>query len=325
MPSGFDDGVAAVQNAQQRARFIAATSGGASPPFPKPGMPPFSATPPTAPVEVRTGGPLEITAGEFGVGRDVPEVESIPPQETAANQFALDAEGRIDLVPDPPVVDDSQREFYREVRHKADVLSTLGHNQLGDLAESVDRFRAALPADIQHASVTRIWSRGNSLRRHLKAHEITVTSPEPDPSRLPPAVAATLGDLVDTFNVFIVGDPKGRELDEVRLGPQERSSTQAVMDAALSLVAAVQASKGLATPTAVEAKRQSGARCACRRRRRSSNQPVAQDGRQFSARTLATGVDSHPRGTRVRLEGNSGRPLPQSPSEPARYHCVHSI
>src|ERR1700675_1449355 len=64
MGPSFDDGMAAVQNAQQRARFIAAMSGGASPPFPQPGMPPDA--PPTTPVEVRTGGPLEITAGEFG-------------------------------------------------------------------------------------------------------------------------------------------------------------------------------------------------------------------------------------------------------------------
>jgi hypothetical protein len=41
---------------------------------------------------------------------------------------------------------------------------------------------------------------------------MAVTSAEPDPARLPPGAAATRGDLVDTFNVFMVRDPNGREL-----------------------------------------------------------------------------------------------------------------
>jgi hypothetical protein len=71
--------------------------------------------------------------------------------------------------------------------------------------------------------------------------------------RLTSTVAEKLSDLVETFNVFIVGDPIGRELDEVRLGPQERQITRAAVDAAMPVVEAVGASEGLATAAAVEA------------------------------------------------------------------------
>jgi hypothetical protein len=193
---------------------------------------------------------MTVTRGS--VIDDMPGIDSIPQQVATASQFVLDAEGRIDLLPDPPIADDLQRTIYQEVRYKADALSALGHNQLADLAEPVGRFRAVLPTDIEHASIARLWSRGNSLRRHFKAHEIAAASAEPDPARLPPLVAGRLGDLIDTFNVFITGDPKGRELDQVRLGPQERSSAQAVADAALPIMEAARTSEGLSTAAVVD-------------------------------------------------------------------------
>jgi hypothetical protein len=196
--------------------------------------------------------------GTADAAADIPAVNSIPQQVTAASQFALNADGRIDLVLDPPShaqsADNLQREMYQEMRHKALAVAGLGHNQLAELLIPVDRFYAALPEDIDHMSINRVWSRGNTLRRHLKAHEMAVASGEPsEPARLPPTVAEMLRDLVDTFNVFIAGDPKGRELDEVRLGPQERVSAQAIVNAALPIVEAVQVSEGLATAAAVEA------------------------------------------------------------------------
>jgi hypothetical protein len=162
------------------------------------------------------------TADELESGSEVPGVDSIPQQVAAASQFALDAEGRLDLVPDPPLADGMQREIYQEVRYKAVGLAALGHNQLADLSEPVNRFLAAAPERIEDVLVTRLWLRGNTLRIRLKAHETATASTDPtDPALFPTLVAEMLRDLVESFNIFIAGDAGGRELDQVRLGPQE--------------------------------------------------------------------------------------------------------
>lgn len=133
-------------------------------------------------------------------------------------------------MPDPPVADGLQRETYLEVRYKAAMLADIGHNQLGHLSQPIDRFLAAAPERIEEVSITRLWSRGNTLRRQLKAHEMVATSADPtDPARLTPRAAALLGDLVEVFNVFIVRDPKGRELDDVRLGPKDRAKARRLL------------------------------------------------------------------------------------------------
>jgi hypothetical protein len=54
-----------------------------------------------------------------GEPENLPDAHEIPDQRSAASQFALDAEGRLDLLPDAPLADDLQREMYLEVRHKA--------------------------------------------------------------------------------------------------------------------------------------------------------------------------------------------------------------
>jgi hypothetical protein len=164
------------------------------------------------------------------------------------------AEGRIDLAPDPlsqaPLADG---ELYREVRHKAAALSALGHNQLADLFGPIERFLAAAPERIEDVSVTRIWSRGNTLRLRLKAHETaSVSADRMDPALIPTVAAEMLQDLVETYNVFIFRDPTGRELDQVRFGPGERSEAEATVHLAFSVVQAVQATPGLATAAAVE-------------------------------------------------------------------------
>ena len=100
----------------------------------------------------------------------------------------------------------------------------------------------------------RLWSRGNTLRRRLKANDAAAGSADPtDPAVLSNSVAEMLRDLVESYNVFVVGDPVGRELDQVRLGPQERDDAKAVVNLAVSITEAVQTSKGLATAAAIEA------------------------------------------------------------------------
>ncbi len=52
---------------------------------------------------------------------------------------------------------------------------------------------------------------------------------------------------------MIHGDPKGREFDQVRLGPLEREVAVAVVDAAAPIAQAVLTSEHVATPAATEA------------------------------------------------------------------------
>ena len=183
-----------------------------------------------------------------------PDPIAIPEQTLAASQFALDAQGQLDLLPDPPFTDNAQREIYQDVRYKTLSLSGLGHNQLAEMSEPVARFLSATPEHIEDLSITRLWSRGNTLRRRLKAHDIAAITGDPtDPALLSPSVAEHLRDLVDTYNVFIVGDPKGRELDQVRLGPEERNDADSIIHVAVTITDAVRVSEGLATDAAVEA------------------------------------------------------------------------
>jgi hypothetical protein len=62
-----------------------------------------------------------------------------------------------------------------------------------------------------------------------------------------PLVAEKLRDLVETYNVFIIGDPKGREHDSVRLGPQDRDAAKATVDVAAPIVGAILVSDGIVT------------------------------------------------------------------------------
>jgi len=184
----------------------------------------------------------------------MPDVDAIPQQARSATLFASTRDGRIDVAPDPPrqspLIDAIQLEHYVEVRHKALDLARLGHNQLGDIAGPVDRFLAAAPGDIAATSISLLWSRGNTLRCRLEVSDDAVANAG-DMARLPPVVAGMLRDLVETYNVFIIGDPKGRELDQVRLGPQELRAAKAIAQAAVPIVEALKASVRIATADAV--------------------------------------------------------------------------
>jgi hypothetical protein len=199
------------------------------------------------------GAAAEAKAGDLSSPPDTGAI--IPPQASGGSQFRLDESGRIDLVPDPPAnTGRRQRELYDELRHKTRELSELGHNQLGDLSAPIDRFREALLENIETVSITRLWSRGNTLRRRLDAHEIAVGSAEPsDPARLTLLVAGRLRDLAETFNVFIVSEPEGSVLEQARLGPEEREAKRAIVVAAEPIVEALQTSPDVATQSAAQA------------------------------------------------------------------------
>jgi hypothetical protein len=73
-----------------------------------------------------------------------------------------------------------------------------------------------------------------------------------DPARIPALVAEQHRDLVETYNVFIIGDEKGRELDQIRIGPQERVAANDALNAAMPIIEAVEAAEGVATARAIE-------------------------------------------------------------------------
>jgi hypothetical protein len=184
-------------------------------------------------------------------------IEAIPEQESLATRFCVNSEGLIDVVPDPlapgTAAHPLQREFYEEIRLKAQSLVAVGPNQLGDLSGSANRFCDGLKDRIEDISITSLWSRGNTLRIRLNAHDLSTGNEEPNPGRLHPLVAETLRDLVHTWNIFIVGDRKGRELDEMRLGPQDVEAAKRVVAAAVPIVEAIEHSENVATLEAKEA------------------------------------------------------------------------
>ena len=210
----------------------------------------------------RTG----FAAGSFGAPADtvmqrasnlvlnqaIPPIESIPEQERTGTRFGMDEHGRIDVVRTPPATDDLQRFHYDEMRHKAQALADLGQ-MLGDLAQAINRILEALPEHMEDASVDRLWSRANTLRRRQRAHVNAVESNlGPDPARLDALVAENLGDFIDTFNVYAVGDPRLLEFDRIRLGPQDREAVRKIVALAEPIASAVGEPESPVTPAAQE-------------------------------------------------------------------------
>jgi hypothetical protein len=149
--------------------------------------------------------------------------------------------------------DPLQRELYEETRLKAQSLVAVGPNQLGELSGPANRFCDGLKDRIEDVSITSLWSRGNTLRIRLNAHDLSTGNEEPDPGRLHTLAAETLRDVVHTWNIFIVGDPKGRELDEIRLGPQELRAARELISLAAPIIDALRQSNNVATERAKQA------------------------------------------------------------------------
>jgi hypothetical protein len=186
------------------------------------------------------------------LNRSIPPIESIPEQERTGTRFGIDAQGLIDVLRIPPAIDDLQRFHYDEMRHKAEALAALGQ-MLGDIAPAATRILEALPEGIEGVSIDRLWSHGNTLRRRHDAHVRTIDcNLGPDPARLHPLVAANLGDFIDSFNVYVIGDPRGLELDRIRLGPQDREAARKVAALAAPIARAAGEPESPATPAAQE-------------------------------------------------------------------------
>ena len=239
MNAGDDPAVQLAARTRLQARAASETAFITQPPFPQ--------------SQVPSAGSAPQLMGGTTPPLNLPPVETIPLQERAATQFRADAQGRIDVVQIPPSSDELQRLHYDEMRHKALALVALGQ-MLGDLASPADRFLEALPERIEDASVDKLWSRGNTLRRRHDAHVRAIENDlGPNPARLDDLVAATLGDLADSFNVYVLGEPRALELDSARLGPQDREAVRKVVALAAPIARAASEPQSPATPAAQDA------------------------------------------------------------------------
>jgi hypothetical protein len=213
----------------------------------------FITQPPFPPDQAPSAGTAPQFVGATAPAIDLPPIETIPTQERAATQFRADAEGRIDVIRIPPTQDELQRIHYDEMRHKAVAMVALGQ-MLGDLGNPIDRMLEALPEHMEDASIDKLWSRANTLRRRHDAHVGAIDNNlGPNPARLDALVAAHLGDFVDSFNVYVLGDPRALELDSARLGPQDREAVRKIAALAAPIAHAASEPQSPATPAAQEA------------------------------------------------------------------------
>jgi tetratricopeptide (TPR) repeat protein len=180
----------------------------------------------TVPQQDRAEGLREI--GRFETTHTIPPpADAIPAPVRRAFQFASAADGPIDLAAlsqagEHLIGGSARQEDFSELRMKAGDVAVLGSNWLGRLNNPINRF-LDLNETVDRVRVNLFWSRINSLRIILLSHEQSAETRngEPDDRRLEPTVASLLRDLVETINVFVVGDPGLMELDAVRPGPQE--------------------------------------------------------------------------------------------------------
>jgi hypothetical protein len=183
MNPGDDGAFAAIQNAQQRQRFIAATSGGASPPFPPPSFPPFTAgtetpglppansahTPPTTPVVVSTGAALEITPR---------------PATAGAAATIQDIERRLSTRPSDII--SASRGFADALKTQADELRATKPNDPARLAQYNDLI------DFLDKLVTGLGALANALEEAFATATAERDTPEPAPLAVAAEIARQL-------------------------------------------------------------------------------------------------------------------------------------
>jgi hypothetical protein len=82
----------------------------------------------------------------------------------------------------------------------------------------------------------------------MSARSITIVDRTPRACIL----SSHLGDFVDSFNVYVIGDPRGLELDRIRLGPQDREAARKIAALAAPIARAASEPESPATPAAQE-------------------------------------------------------------------------
>lgn len=164
------------------------------------------------------------------LGEDEPET---PQQVPSATHFIVNEDELLDVqyevLSDDISGDPELNEVYQELRIAAHEFSGMGHNTLGEIAPKVDAFVEALPEDTNETNVSRIWMRGNKLRILLSAHDQVAEIPDMHPAKLDVACVAALRTVVQLFNVFTANSQRASELDQLKMGPDDRAALSEIL------------------------------------------------------------------------------------------------
>jgi hypothetical protein len=155
----------------------------------------------------------------------------LPEPFDLAPQFGIGEQGEIVLEQSPPRPADPNKAsdihfVYAEVRSKNLELLNLGPNTLGELNAKALELRERLPEEFDEANIFAVHSTTSSLRIKLKLHQDEHAKPAADQNyavMLDQTCAEYLSGLVGQLNIFMFLEARGRELDKVSLGPEERA------------------------------------------------------------------------------------------------------
>ena len=166
----------------------------------------------------------------------------IPPQKETAFCFDTSTDGPIDLKPDKQLyIDNDQIELYEELKRKAQYLHNIcpeKSNRIAHIHDVISSLIAALGQELAELRPRRLWSNANTLRRLNDADARSRVSDDAETPPLPEIFAANLEDVVATFNVFASGDPLLTKLDHQAIGPKDRATTIAQLEAGVKLLEA---------------------------------------------------------------------------------------
>jgi hypothetical protein len=170
----------------------------------------------------------------------LPPISTLPEQnERRAIAFRPSRRGPLELLPDSAAefLDPEQSQLYASMRAQLvklqEEIPSQERIQIDDtLNDFLDQ-----PASWQAVEFKKVlWLCGNALRNKLAQHDAVKDILDPHYSTLPAGVAAALRKPVETWNVFVLGDPDLVELDAKRLGPQEQQTAIANIKAARPIV-----------------------------------------------------------------------------------------
>jgi hypothetical protein len=180
-------------------------------------------------------------------------LKAIPNQNIKkAIGFRRTGTGALDLLEDPPAnpFDPEQAELYVRIRAQLNkIKEDIPSQERYQINDVVDDFLAQPPFlhEIKFKKV--LWLCGNALRSAIAKHD-AVSKDEFHYSRLSPVVAESLRRPVQEWNIFVFGDDELRQLDDRRIGPQERDAIVANIEAAKPLVEMATVDRNITTEQA---------------------------------------------------------------------------
>jgi hypothetical protein len=153
-----------------------------------------------------------------------------------ATQFKSGVHGAITVVADPfsPVEGRDLEDLkfhYEEARQLALAAQALGRNMLGQCFDPVEQLLKYTPEEFSAASVNRIHAKVGRLRDRVKLHEMQVVRATADRDLsyiLQEEVFVTISSCVEQFNILLAFDPRGRELNALKYGPEARTKAEEI-------------------------------------------------------------------------------------------------